>query len=151
MEGTFLIQSAGCAWGGHGDSGTPCTNSKSRRAPRSVHIIPCLTLRADSPQGRHSKETATQKLAPGRTNRDARKSWWKSASLTSLSRSSCGSFSLLAAPQTPGPGWACVFAVLLLSPPTAPSAVGVWAWAPGTVVPTLTVAPDSHTSVSVPA
>nr|XP_005907162.1 PREDICTED: potassium/sodium hyperpolarization-activated cyclic nucleotide-gated channel 4 [Bos mutus] len=35
------------------------------------------------------------------------------------------SFSLLAAPQTPGPGWACVFAVLLLSPPTAPSAVGV--------------------------
>lgn len=38
-----------------------------------------------------------------------------------------------------GPGWACV---LLLSPPTALSTVGVWTRDPGTVVPTLIVAPD---------
>lgn len=42
-------------------------------------------------------------------------------------------------PHMPGPGWACVLA---LSPPTALSTVGVWAWDPGTVVPTLTVVPD---------
>lgn len=39
----------------------------------------------------------------------------------------------------PGPGWACV---LVLSPPTALSTVGGWAWDPGTVVPTLIVVPD---------
>lgn len=41
-------------------------------------------------------------------------------------------------PQMSGPGWACV---LLLSPPTALSTVGVWTRDPGTVVPTLNVAP----------
>lgn len=35
-----------------------------------------------------------------------------------------------------------VFAVLLLSPPTAPPTVGGWAWTPGAVVPTPVVVPD---------
>lgn len=51
-----------------------------------------------------------------------------------------------ASPQTPGPGVCCVAAVTA----NCSVAVGVWARAPGTVVPTLTVLPDLVPFLSQP-
>lgn len=134
---------------GGGGSETPCRSVESHGDPQSVHICSCLILRSGlSPKAGITKETEAQKLTHGDIGTMAGGGGGAGNRPHSPLLLSCGSFSLLAVPQAPGPGWARVFAVLLLSPPTALSTVGVWAWAPGAVVPTLTVVPDLVTFLS---
>lgn len=60
MEGAFLTQSAGCAWGDCGDSETSCNNLDSHRDPQSVHVCTYLTLQSDfSP-----RQALSRKLRP---------------------------------------------------------------------------------------
>lgn len=131
-----------------GDLGTPVMPWSLIGALGQSTFTPVSLRYLTSPQGRHDRGNRGPETCPWTDRNVCQSPSGTSLAHLPLALFLCGSFSLLAVPQMPGPGWARVFAVLLLSPPTALSTVGVWAWDPGAVVPTLIVVPDLVTFLS---